>query len=1159
MAYEKDIYDSTSRDARKSRFTSKPSRTSDVEILKINSKVARKELDSFFGYAKDRAREFNREVGNMTGMQGLASAFQSLTKEATKFYQAERAMAADSNKRYVEDSNRRIAILQQEMQARRNLYDSDAAYVAGSRRSFQTPVAMKFDSNAKEVVDSARAQMSEINNLDPMGINLEAKKLDLGSLGTLGITLGLDKFVSEFSDVVSNLGNIAEDLKGSMKNPVSGDADLLKEIKSLKDGVKTLTRKVSGDKTSPFSRDPDEKEGKSLLKTIKSGFTNIIKDIADIVYREFRSGIVDYQSAYESTFSDIAARTRSDNMDTREMYGAVIDQASDMNFKNNINYAKELVPALAESVKQGFTGLEATNKAVADSSAKIILPWLDTATEAWVNMSFNMSKDNMNMLKSQQLQLQTSTAGNRLLQNGIINNLNTAIEPILRNIDFNTGGAANLGLEAQAMMASYVNQGFTPNEAYSMVQDVVSVMKNPYEAVTSGDVSKVIMGSAFAEGGDFSDVVNSTNRILEMMGSSNNPYAAGAIASGTGMRLASGVYSGESARTELQARQGMEQYMPSSKDLSGIYAAAEVGIDNLQTPSAQLANELSNFGTTLVGEWITAIPGHEKWFATVEKAVVGILSYLLADTAWKGLKELVGKNLIKSASAETLGKAASSGADVLKTGGLSAVKSMLPQILKYSGVAAGAAIAGIGTYKAIKDFSNVADKGSIKEEKVSSAASGSMNALGAGAGAVGAGLLLASNPIGWAVIAAGGVALAGAEIVKSFTRSSGVVSEINTLYEQQAGLLKQDQEARKNSLSEIAKSITDVSSIDDKRKAVVEAGILSQEAANKMTGVSIDSFVANLQKATDALSKTEENILKEFEKNSKETEEARRKANKNILELAIINEQDTNKQTEMLKQLGYSDEQIGKIGKGKGLFGLGGTYSAKDLLSERTDNKGILGIGGQSKLDAAKSGTLNEFAQIYGLEGYQEIVIDPELSKQIAQAYSFLKTYKDSELLSSPSIKDSYDKNKEFLSGEEILPRLKELTKLTDPLKGYATGYPYVYRDSVVKVHEGEGILNKQENKEYITKSIVGPYLSRLFGGLFDRTPATREKSEDSNDSTRSEIVKAISEATTAIVKAVSSSNRDTSSVINKMAGTLPRPSISYDRNLVSLRPSITE
>ena len=109
---------------------------------------------------------------------------------------------------------------------------------------------------------------------------------------------------------------------------------------------------------------------------------------------------------------------------------------------------------------------------------------------------------------------------------------------------------------------------------------------------------------------------------------------------------------------------------------------------------------------------------------------------------------------------------------------------------------------------------------------------------------------------------------------------------------------------------------------------------------------------------------------------------------------------------------------------------------------------------------------------------------------------------------------------------------LREIAGMAKVEGSYASGLPYVYEDSTVRVHKGERILTAAENSEYSGSSVVTSI-------------------EQSND----ELIRTLREVASEIIIAIRDINN--SNNVNTATNTIARPSVNYDGYAIGLMPQV--
>jgi len=912
------------------------------------------------------------------------------------------------------------------------------------------------------------------------------------------------------------------------------------DSKNIFSGIDKIYEKASIN-VKEATKDLD-KQSSEFIKKFKS---IAFKAVKDVLLNPLLQGVHKYSSAYESSYSEIAGRMGTDRNGTRSYYGGAMDLAGQRGLGSAINYATDLVPAMQAVARQGLQGDAAIRKAVDDSTAKLLLPWLQTASEAWVNMSVNMDQHGLNILKSQQLQLQQSQSGNRLLQSGVVDTLLQEMEPLMRSIDYNTGGAASMSAEAQAIMAQLVDNGLTEKEAYSTVSEMVKVRSNTYAALTSGSVSQKLMAMAMENGDDLIGAYNASTGYLSGMPSTDLQKGAYQSILGVGSSVSSLNLDRLVIDEDETRRQANSLGTSTSK-----YDQSVRDINQKVTATQQMTNKLENMTASTVGQWITAVPGGEKWFDAVLQILQSIswgsIGNMLKGNGgggFSGLRNLVtsGKGMLSKGGTMLSGVGKAAGTGLSKLGGglaTGASGSVGSGIATLGGAALGTAELIYGGIEAGKDFSAAGAAKTGDSRRGILATTGGLNATGAIAGGVGAASLLiaGSNPFGWAAIAAGGVAIGLAKLIGHLTRQSKITQELNKTFDEHREIMKEEQKTRIEHLKSLKDEIRSLETVEDKRSVLVSEGILTETEAHKMSAGEIEAYTNNLTNKQEKIDKTSNEVYDKLQSvNSDLSEEKvneftdaalndlasvlesgdKDEVKKRLLELGV-----DSSRADQLSNLGDSnDRRFDKVGKGTRLRNaLRGNL--KDILDTQTLNAySTKYLGGSYQLEESEA--LADMAQTYSdavgtVEAYALQYTAGSLSEALAQ-----KVEEDIGVIQDFISANGRTFTDKGGSGAEAINRGVEALKLAEAnVPQYATGTPFVRNDELAMLHKGERVLTKAENANF-NQSVnaihsLGSGLSNAFNGLVNLiTPKIDTKSPNED------VVVAINTAAMAIIDAL--------------------------------------
>lgn len=461
------------------------------------------------------------------------------------------------------------------------------------------------------------------------------------------------------------------------------------------------------------------------LDGLKKAGTQILNEMK----QELTKGINDFCSFYESNFTEIAARTGTggDRSATRDVFKGARAEAKQ--YGGALNFNNEVLPQLMDLTRAGLQGEELYAKASEAALDKKIMPWLNETSQTWLTISSKMDNQTQAQYKNMQFAMQDSKSGNRLLQSGVIDKLNGDIYPVLQSIDFNTVDKENLPAEMLALMESYTEQGFDPQEAYQAAKDAYDISGDMFGALTTGDTSKKIQALNQMQYGLGEGAARTQNYFAQMMAGAGSDIGASAIGGILGGRrfVKGGYMTTENAAGSVVS---LGSYEKNVKDLqvasqsTDRYDENVKNADQYNTITQQFKNYVENFGSA-VGQFASAIPGGNM-LANIGTEVAGqLISHGIEKVGGNLLGKVTGK-IAGDVGGDVAGKLASKvggkviekvGGEVAKEAGTKALASVGKTIgkgLVKGGIKAGgastatAAVAGVaglaaGAYMMGKD------------------------------------------------------------------------------------------------------------------------------------------------------------------------------------------------------------------------------------------------------------------------------------------------------------------------------------------------------------------------------------------------------------------------------------------------------------------------
>lgn len=906
-----------------------------------------------------------------------------------------------------------------------------------------------------------------------------------------------------------------------------------------------------------------KKIGESIGTTIGTFIVKTVNKLSDIyIFDQLRSGITDLSNTYEQNFTSIAGYSGSDSRNANHNFiKGVLEEINANDYtRYGLNFSTEVFPEITNAVKEGFMGEEAQEIAISNAIDKKIMPWLDTSSETWTQLQFNLSDDKLQSIKGQQLLLQETREGNRLLQSGVIESIQNSLLPSMDNIVANTTEVDDLNEEMQQKyMYLTEDLGYSKQEAMKAINKEVEAYQNPYKALTSGDVGDKLLAL---------DNLNGT----DMMGSfARSMYGSGWVGSGAFAEL-TGIATGGETKTErpLYAYGGMEEGQKkyestvganlTDEQLKNIYQTKKSNLAENVTATQAYDNNFQNITAETVFDWNNGAHGMDIMSLMLDN-IIAIKEWLFTK-ATNELSDLFSNFLGNFLGNKAGGRNTSSIVDSVtnltkssKLGKLAGFNSSGMGIALNTGVAlAGTAL----TYKGIKDYKEndqiVKDDSATQYDKDAAGVKRGLSAATAGlgataavaggtaavTGALGVGGTLgaigaAAGPVGWAALGLGAIALGAKKIYDITTDIGGAADQIKEEYDQQRDAIMASTRTNISTLTgilgELQSGVLDEEELQEKRNELIQSGILSQADEEK-------ARTAN-QEQLEELTKSYANAAKEFNK------EIARDFNKYNVETQA-----------------WSNDMWGGLEKGLQAFNDGydplhGIYRTEDFnkvanevfthVYTDLENKDYSSLDKESQktLDNLKeffeNGSLDE-SEVNKIvdEGFFDSVlqstdVSPETVELI---YTVLKDMASTNEAAKVIVEDYMKTDHKYYDPEETTKALELLNKaqtatntdsaieyleefkqagykLSDysdqkselstkwgtsiDLKGYKSGTSFVpYDNMIAELHYGERVLTNPENKEYTENQLSGNNgISTIQIGLQDIVSAIQQQTTD--------------------------------------------------------------
>lgn len=833
----------------------------------------------------------------------------------------------------------------------------------------------------------------------------------------------------------------------------------------------------------------------SKMFSIKKIGTTIIKDIvkdAEKVFDLFFTNNIDsaingLKTKYESEFTKIAGRMGL--QDRNATHNVIADVSStvanDPALSKGLNFNNEVFPEITAAVEKGFLGEKAKDVAITNAVDKKIMPWLDTASETWVNLQYNLSDDSLRQIKGQQLLLQATQEGNRILQNGVVSEITNSLAPTLLNIDANTTDVSTMTGQAQAMASALMDQGYSKQDAIKAVNQVINAYQNPMQALQSNHTADKLYALGGLQGGDIASALTFANNFLQT-GVNGNWATSGAFAN-LGF-----VTNGLTRNTDWMkdmnvATQAANDYV--STNLQGTYNNKANNLSEYVTATQESDNKIQNsitnalMGVNLIAHGMDGIEIIQDHL----KQIKGMLFGIIAEGLLSGFNNSLKPGGFNHGSLFT--STASAGSS-----GLTSAMS-IPAV----GLAGGAIGAGLATYgfSEMSNYKKENQTGLAISSGVGGglgAAGGAMLAGGAIAGMAGVGVANAWNPVGWGLLIASGLALAGTEIYNAATTIGGSARQIEAEYQAEKDRINKQFRDQKDVLQTIHTNLKNSDDLETQRSSLIESGILSEhdvEIARKAEKEGLEKLINAYLIAADKISPEIENDLDKYERSDMAMAEDIQKNFRKVANEYL----DSGKLTEGSNELDAIDTMLFTIYKDldtnsdkqdswtkdtKKLYkNLTKAYKDSKLSVKEVNNIIDEGWRNQSFVEANISASaLNT--------GYEKIMANNTTSSfgnKMRIKGTFYGTERATEavtLANQALLQTSKEGAKEYLDKAKAKGYTSsEFSEIGDAaykweLTGYKLGSTFIPQDMIAQLHRGERVLTETQNKEYTEELTIG-------------------------------------------------------------------------------------
>ncbi|MDY5929899.1 MAG: hypothetical protein SPJ27_07685 [Candidatus Onthovivens sp.] len=457
-------------------------------------------------------------------------------------------------------------------------------------------------SSAKPFFEKELKEIEKINNQELKRYeSLYKKELELHEYS---LKFKKDLYEQE-SKHYKNIFNLQTGIHEQLVNYKENERNIYKEISkngkiTLQNQFELYSLKVKEQELEKQTAEYKIKKFEENVDKVKKGLTTVVnhifRDLNELsniyLFNNWKKGISDLQTQYETNFTEISGRLGITNgIDTHNLIGNVLnDIKSNDNYMKGLNFNNEVFPQITDAVKRGFQGEKAEEIGLTTAIDKKIMPWLDTTSDTWTNLQYNLSDNLLAQLKGQQLQLQATQEGNRILQNGVVSEITNSLAPTLLNIDANTTDVTDLSGQAQEIVMSLMNNGYSKQDAVKTANQMIDAYQNPYKALNSNNTADKLYALGGLQGGDIASAAQFAGKFLSSV-SNTNWAGSGAIAD-LGFVTNGLTRNNKWINSQIEAGKAADSYI--STNLKGTYDSKVNNLTEYVTATQKNDNEEQN-------------------------------------------------------------------------------------------------------------------------------------------------------------------------------------------------------------------------------------------------------------------------------------------------------------------------------------------------------------------------------------------------------------------------------------------------------------------------------------------------------------------------------------------------------------------------------------
>ncbi len=321
--------------------------------------------------------------------------------------------------------------------------------------------------------------------------------------------------------------------------------------------------------------------------------------------------------------------------------------------------------------------------------------------------------------------------------------------------------------------------------------------------------------------------------------------------------------------------------------------------------------------------------------------------------------------------------------------------------------------------------------------------------LEAGAGVAGMGLLLASNPIGWAALASGGIFYLSKKAYENANELSGNAKEIENQISDIGDSLKKENAQRLSDISDLNYRFNQETDLEKQRQLLEESGLFNREDLQGKTEEQLQAMIDSYKNSVAALDEVTEGALKLADKFYEDQQNSQQKDFIEDLKNADLTESQMTDIISLLQTSVTDDDLLEKFSK-----------ALEDEKITKSEFNDLLYGGKNSWFDKNnledKSLDVAGMQRVAGYLGWDNSYVTADNMEEVVKLYN---------KFADPTNNDEDRKSAwEAIVASGLEDEVRNIYGNQLKVYGYSDGSNYITRDQLAMIHEGEAVVPKKYN-----------------------------------------------------------------------------------------------